>query len=71
VIPAGVGHCNEGSDSEFSVIGAYPRGQENYDLRTGEEDERPEVLENISNVSLPESDPLFGEGGPLVRSWAG
>lgn len=71
VIPAGVGHCNKGSDGEFSVVGAYPRGQENYDLRTGEEGERPEVLENISNVALPESDPLFGEGGPLLRSWSG
>jgi uncharacterized protein YjlB len=69
VIPAGVGHCNEGSDSEFSVVGAYPRGQENYDLRTGEEGERPEVLENISNAALPESDPLFGDEGPLVRRW--
>ena len=71
VIPAGVGHCNRGSDGGFSVIGAYPRGQENYDLRTGEEDERPEVLETISNVALPESDPLFGEEGPLSRSWTG
>src|SRR5215210_2204168 len=24
VIPTGVGHCNEGSSSSFSVIGAYP-----------------------------------------------
>jgi uncharacterized protein YjlB len=71
VIPAGVGHCNRGSDGEFSVIGAYPRGQENYDLRTGEEGERPEVLKNISNATLPESDPLFGKEGPLSRSWTG
>jgi uncharacterized protein YjlB len=71
VIPAGVGHCNRGSDGGFSVIGAYPQGQENYDLRTGEESDRPEVLENISNAALPKSDPLFGEGGPLVRRWAG
>lgn len=69
VIPAGVGHCNEGSSGDFSVIGAYPRGQENYDLRTGEGGERPEVLENIRNVSLPETDPLFGEEGPLRESW--
>ena len=71
VIPAGVGHCKEASDSAFSVVGAYPRGQENYDLRTGEADERPEVIENISNVALPESDPLFGERGPLPERWAG
>jgi len=69
VIPAGVGHSNEGSNGRFSVIGAYPGGQENYDLRTGEEGERPEVLENIRNAALPESDPLFGEEGPLVRRW--
>ena len=69
VIPAGVGHRNEGSNSRFSVIGAYPSGQENYDLRTGEEGERPEVLENIRNAALPESDPLFGEEGSLVRGW--
>jgi uncharacterized protein YjlB len=70
VIPAGVGHCNEGSSDDFSVIGAYPRGQEPYDLRTGEESERPEVLENIRNVSLPQTDPLFGEKGPLLRTWS-
>ena len=70
VIPAGVGHCNEGSSSSFSVIGAYPRGQESYDLRTGEEGERPEVLENIRNASLPQTDPLFGEDGPLLRHWS-
>jgi uncharacterized protein YjlB len=70
VIPAGVGHCNKGSNGGFSVVGAYPRGQENYDLRTGKEDERPEVLENIRDVPLPESDPLFGEKGPLLRHWS-
>lgn len=71
VIPAGVGHCRESAGGGFSVVGAYPKGQEDYDLRTGEEEERPGVLENIRNVPLPETDPLFGEGGPLVRRWSG
>jgi uncharacterized protein YjlB len=71
VIPAGVGHCRESSGGGFSVIGAYPQGQENYDLRTGEEGDRPEVLENIRNVPLPETDPLFGGEGPLLRRWSG
>ena len=71
VIPAGVGHCNKGSDGGFTVIGAYPPGQESYDIRTGEGGERPEVLENIRNVSMPEKDPLFGEGGPLIQHWSG
>jgi uncharacterized protein YjlB len=70
VIPAGVGHCNEGFEGGFSAVGAYLRGQENYDLRTGEEGERPGVIENISNVALPDSDLLFGEEGPLVLRWA-
>jgi uncharacterized protein YjlB len=70
VIPAGVGHRNEGSSADFSVVGAYPPGQENYDLRTGEGSERPEVLENIRSVALPEKDPLYGDRGPLVRRWA-
>jgi len=70
VIPAGVGHCNAGASSDFAVVGAYPRGQESYDLRTGEEGERPEVLENIRNVPLPEADPLFGSGGPLLDRWS-
>jgi uncharacterized protein YjlB len=70
VIPAGVGHCNKGSNGGFSVVGAHPRGQKPYDLRTGEEGERQEVLETIRNVSLPESDPLFGEKGPLTQRWS-
>ncbi|WP_207956050.1 hypothetical protein [Rubrobacter marinus] len=70
VIPAGVGHKNEGSSGDFSVLGAYPRGQESYDLRTGEEGERPEVLENIRSVPLPDADPLHGSQGPLVERWS-
>ena len=69
VIPAGVGHRNEGSSGDFSVVGAYPPGQENYDLRSSEEGERPEALENIRNVALPETDPLYGARGPLVQRW--
>ena len=71
IIPGGVGHCRESSSADFSVIGAYPRGQESYDLRTGEEGERPGVIENIRNVPLPGTDPLFGGEGPLLRHWSG
>ena len=69
VIPAGVGHCNSGSSDDFLVVGAYPRGQ-SWDLRTGEPDERPEVLENIRKVPLPGADPVFGDKGPLAEHWA-
>ena len=70
VIPAGVGHCNARSSNDFAVLGAHPRGQESHDLRTGEESERSEVLDNICNVPLPEADPLFGSGGPLLDRWS-
>jgi len=68
VIPAGVGHENLGSTPEFHVVGAYPRGQI-ADLLRGKPGERPEADERIARVSLPESDPVFGEDGPLVRLW--
>ncbi len=68
VIPAGVGHRNVGSSGGFRVVGAYPRGQ-TWDLRTGEPGERPEVLENIRKVPLPDADPVFGKEGPLVEHW--
>ena len=71
VIPAGVGHKNEGPSRDFSVIGAYPRGQENCDVLTGDEDERPRALDRIRNLPLPETDPLHGARGPLVERWSG
>src|SRR5918993_3475826 len=30
VIPAGVGHCDAGSSSDFAVLGAHPRDQNSY-----------------------------------------
>ena len=71
VIPAGVGHKNEGSSRDFSVIGAYPRGQENCDVLTGDEDERPRALDRIRNLPLAETDPLHCARGPLVERWSG
>lgn len=68
VIPAGVGHKNAGASPDFTVVGAYPEGR-SWDVLTGEPGERPEALENIKNVPLPEKDPLFGESGPLTERW--
>ena len=68
VIPAGVGHCRKQSSPDLRVVGAYPAGQD-WDLRTGEPGERPEVLDNIRAVPLPHTDPVSGKDGPLFKAW--
>ena len=68
VIPAGVGHQNLSSSSDFLIVGAYPGGMD-WDLCRGEPDERPRVLENIEAVPLPGADPVYGADGPLVHNW--
>jgi uncharacterized protein YjlB len=68
VIPAGVGHCNKGASGDFRVVGAYPNGQ-GWDVKTGAPGERPQVLENIAQVPLPDQDPVHGTGGGLRDIW--
>lgn len=68
VIPAGVGHCNEGASEDFLVVGAYPGGMA-WDVRRGDPAERNEVLRNLAAVPLPESDPVGGAEGALPRLW--
>jgi len=69
IIPAGVAHKNVTCSANFRIVGAYPRGQHNYDLRRGLPGERPRVDERIARVPLPDSDPVYGAAGPLVREW--
>ena len=68
ILPAGTGHINLDSSGDFVVVGAYPAGQENYDICKSLE-ESPEAPERIEKVALPKSDPLFGEDGPLTTLW--
>jgi uncharacterized protein YjlB len=68
VLPAGTAHKNLSSDRSFLVVGAYPDGM-SYDMNRGKDGERPEVLENIKQVPLPENDPVYGTDGPLLKEW--
>lgn len=68
IIPAGIAHKNIGSSKDFSVLGAYPRHQ-NHDMCYGDNNERPRTDENIQNVPLPESDPIFGIEGAIMNFW--
>jgi uncharacterized protein YjlB len=68
LIPAGVSHKNLEASADFACVGAYPSGQE-YDMNYGKEGERPEADENIKNLPLPPTDPVYGEDGPLMEYW--
>lgn len=61
IIPAGVAHRNLGSGKDFKCVGAYPGGND-YDIRKGEEGDRPESDNNIKKVPMPVSHPISGIG---------
>ena len=67
VLPAGTGHRRASARAGFTVVGAYPPGQENYDLLRG--DDTAEVAaarDRIAAHGAPPSDPVGGEG---VSGW--
>ena len=68
IIPAGVAHQCISASKDFKCVGAYPNGKE-YDIRKGEPADRPEADKNISNVPLPDTDPVYGTDGPLMLQW--
>ncbi len=68
LIPAGVGHKLEDASTDFSVVGAYPPGQE-WDILTGKPGEREMALHAIARVPLPMTDPVAGADGPLDGAW--
>jgi uncharacterized protein YjlB len=68
VIPAGVGHKNLGSSSDFRVVGAYPDGR-SWDLLIGEPGERPRADQNIAALPVPRTNPLYGERCPIKEFW--
>ncbi|MDF9797736.1 uncharacterized protein YjlB [Catalinimonas alkaloidigena] len=68
IIPAGVAHKKLGATADFACVGAYPPGQ-HFDMNYGKSDERPRVDENIKSLSLPKTDPVYGDEGELIRNW--
>jgi uncharacterized protein YjlB len=68
VLPAGTGHCNQGSSADLLVIGAYPNGMP-WDIRRGDPAEHDEAVANIRAVPLPDADPVEGSDGPLTELW--
>ena len=68
VLPAGTAHRCDGADEDFLVVGAYPPGQ-NWDVLRGEPTDRPDADLRIARVALPQTDPIGGQGGPLLEKW--
>ncbi|HKQ38927.1 MAG TPA: cupin domain-containing protein [Verrucomicrobiae bacterium] len=68
IIPAGVSHKNLGASPDFGVVGAYPDGQK-VDMHHGKPDERAKAEKNISELPMPEQDPVQGNNGPLFQYW--
>jgi len=64
VLPAGTGHRRAAADTDFQVVGAYPAGQEDYDLlREADENARA----RIAALGPPPQDPVGGGG---VARWS-
>ena len=67
VLPAGTGHRRADADAAFTVVGAYPAGQEDYDLLRGEDPaEVAAARERIAALGAPQEDPVGGDG---VAGW--
>lgn len=67
VLPAGTGHQRLRASGDFLVVGAYPRGQEDWDLQRGAPTDADRA--RIDRTPRPPADPLFGDGGPLLAHW--
>lgn len=69
-IPAGGGHCKLSKNSRLVIVGAYPTGQENWDLKRADNVEDYAVAKaQIAAAERPKRDPVFGADGPVMRLW--
>lgn len=66
ILPAGTGHQNLGSSSDFQVVGAYP-GADKADIQTSAA--TTQMLLEIASLPLPKTDPLLGSQGFLIDAW--
>ena len=68
VLPAGTGHKKLSSRGALGIVGAYPAGQQP-DMCTPILSNIERSAEAVTHVPLPECDPVYGAGGPLLTHW--
>lgn len=68
ILPAGTGHQCLSASRDLVVIGAYPPGAPMQVTRPTPENYRLAVRV-IPQVALPQTDPVYGQDGPLVELW--
>ena len=68
ILPAGTGHQCLRASRDFSVVGAYPPGAKMQVTQPTPENHARALL-TIPQVRRPDSDPILGMDGPLVRLW--
>jgi uncharacterized protein YjlB len=68
VIPAGTGHQCLSASKTFMAVGAYPPNG-TYDECGPTVEEHDRNVKAVRRVGRPRKDPIFGSGGPLLKSW--
>jgi uncharacterized protein YjlB len=68
ILPAGTGHQCLSSSPDFCVVGAYPPGPAMQITRPTPEN-HAEALKTIPQVKPPDTDPVLGKDGALLRLW--
>ncbi|PAP76111.1 cupin domain-containing protein [Rubrivirga marina] len=69
VLPAGTGHQRVDASADFSVVGAYPTGQHDWDLHRPDQEDAPVSRDRVREVPRPAADPVYGPDGPLLALW--
>lgn len=71
LLPAGFGHRRLGASAGFTVVGAYPEGQEAREIARADPATLEAALARVVATPPPATDPVYGESGPLLARWSG